>query len=311
MNFLYTLIRFAVIGMLLFFVGFFGGRELLLYIASAQVVTDARIVAQPPRWKDQSPQCAQSSIEGQNFDGFQLRFLDDHSYALEVRCIGIAPAVKETKTLPFGVKKTTGTAGFFFDHVTQNFTGEITLVLWGQKKTIFVDENDAVAQVWGETQARSAVPVSACLAHGLRCCDPVQQAGVGEVVGEGVSDCPGQCYQSCQQRPLLLSFQTDPPGEYEQRRLRLPELSALVIFSYVVDDRESPVGKVTISYGDGTTAELTQSTGQFTKEFQCQTAPCRFAVTLEVEDQRGISLAQSRLLPFFIELGVPGSAVLH
>lgn len=303
MNFLITLIRLAVILMIVFFVGFFGSREVILYWASAQVAADARVLTIQQRWSEAADRCSRPLTEGQVFDAFQLRFLDDKTYAMEVRCLSLQPATRETKTLPLGVRKTTGSAGFFYNYVTQELTGEITLELWGQKKIVFAD-GDRARQVWGSTSLRTSLPASACRAHGLRCCDAVQEVGVGEVHSSGVTDCGATCYQSCRQRPILLSFQTDPPVDYEQRRLPIPATSGLVLFNFVFDDRESPMETVTLDFGDGTTQQITgKRNGQFSKEYTCPSGSCRFTAILRGVDQRGIESAETRLGTIIVELG--------
>lgn len=303
MNFLVTLIRFAVILMVVFFLGFFGGREIVLYWAAAQVAADVRILTIVQRWREAADQCSRPLAEGQVFDAFQLRFLDDRTYNMEVHCLSLQPAVRETKTLPPMVRKTTGSAGFYYNYVTQELSGEVTLELLGQKKIVFAN-GDRGQQSWGSTALRTSLPASVCKAHGLRCCDAVQEIGIGELHSGGVTDCAATCYQSCQQRPILLSLQTDPPVDYEQRRLPLQGTSALVLFNFVFDDRESPIEKVVIDHGDGTMQELAgKRNGQFSKEYSCPTANCRFAVRVWAVDQRGIESADTRLGRISVEFG--------
>lgn len=305
MNFLVTLIRFATILMIIFFVGFFGGREILLYAAASQVAADARLLTVTQRWQNQTAGCESNLIDGQTFDGFQLRFLSGQEYALEVHCLAKAPAQWQLKSLPFMVRKTTGSAGFFYNFVTQELTGELTLELWGQQKLVYAEEKRA-RQVWGRTGLRAAQPASVCAAHGLVCCDAVLETGDGEIQTAGVTDCPASCFPACLKRPLLLSFQTDPPGDYRERRLRIAERSALVLFNFVFDDREAPLEKVAIDFGDGTSQEIAgMRNGQFSKEYICPGATCSYVVRLRATDSRGIESPQRRDDTLTVELGVP------
>jgi hypothetical protein len=231
--------------------------------------------------------------------------LDERTYSLEVHCLATGPVERETKSLPFMVRKTTGSAGFFYNYVTQELTGELTIELWGQKKLVFAEGAQA-RQVWGSTDLRAAQPESVCAAHGFKCCDAVLETGADELFSGGVTDCPASCYPACMKRPLLLSFQTDPPADYEQRRLRMAETSALVLFNFVYDDRESPLSTVTIDYGDGTKEEIAgKRNGQFSKEFACPAAACSFSVRVSAVDERGIESASRRDDTILVELGVP------
>ncbi len=303
MNFLITLIRLAVVLMMVFFVVFFGGREIILYWASAQVITDVRTLTIPQRWREAATLCSQEFSEGQSYDGFQLRFLNDRDYNLEVHCLSTAPGLQASRKLPGWVKKTTGSAGFFYNYVDQQLAGEITLELWGQRKLVFA-EGDRANQVWGISNLRANLPASVCQAHGLRCCDPVQEVGKGDLQSGGVTDCPASCYTSCQQRPLLLSFQTDPPLDYEQRQINLSGNTALVLFNFVFDDRAAALDQVTIDYGDGTTEVLSgKRNGQFSKEYACATPPCLYQVKLIARDVDGNAAAASRIDRLTIELG--------
>ncbi len=175
-------------------------------------------------------------VSGATLDGFQLRFLIIENTCWRYIVWRASPVEWQRKSLPPLVKKTTGSAGFFYNFTSQDITGELTIELWGHQKLVYA-EGKRTCQIWGSTQLRAAKPASVCAAHGLFCCDAELEVGDGELNSRGVTDCPGRCYQACLQRPLLLSLQTDPFADYEQHRLRIAETSAVVLFNFVYDDR--------------------------------------------------------------------------
>lgn len=298
LKFLFSLLAFAVLG-------FFSAREIILYLASQQLVSDVRFITQPSRWDQLVTLCSPNEVNVAEtpFDGFQVRFLSANEYRIETHCLNGTPAPLRTMKFRYGVKKTTGSAGFFYDFANKNLTGEVTLEFLGQKRIVF-SENALPGQNWGSTQLRSGVPASVCAAHGAVCCDAVHEVGQGEALQSGVTDCSARCYSSCLKRPILLSFNSDPVAEHEARQIIVPQLEASIIFSYLFDDVQSPVNAVRIEFGDGTSQDLKTHNGQISKEYRCATAPCVYRAKILGTDERGISSAQTRLSEIEIILGL-------
>lgn len=304
MSFLSLFFRWVVLLIVVSTIGFFGARELLLFAASQQVAQDARLVSQTSRWKEQVNGCSGGLVTETPYDGFQLRFTSPTTYNMEVHCLSAAPAVWQNKQLPYGVTKTTGSAGFYYDFVNKTLSGELTLELWGQKRLVYVD-GEKTGHNWGQSLLRAQLPASVCASHGLVCCDSTLQIGQDEPLSAGVTDCPGQCFQSCQQRPVLLSFQADPFMEYETREVPVYGDNTLVLMMYVFDGQESPVKRVVIDFGDGTQQEFTTPTGQAQKTYACAQKPCRYTATIFAEDERGIVSAQTRISTMTVIIGAP------
>lgn len=304
MSFLSVFFRFLLLFIIIGVGGFFGARELLLYTASQQVANDARELTRQSVWKELVSRCEAQIVTEAPFNGFQLRFTSPTAYNLEASCTSALPAVWKSKKLAYGVKKTTGSAGFYFDFESKLLSGEVTLELWGQKRVVYGD-SEGTGQSWGSTELRASRPASVCVAHGGQCCDAQQQIGEGDALVDGVTDCSGQCFASCLQRPVLLSFQTDPFTENETREVNLPGTSGLVLFSYVFDDSDAPIKKVTIDFGDGTKEEKTTRNAQVTKTYECAQVPCRYTVTIVAEDTRGIDSSLTRLSQLVVVVGAP------
>ncbi len=294
MTFLLTFFKILFLFLLVGFVGMLGTREALLYFAGQQLVSDVRTLTQPSQWDKMTPLCESTNPAEIPFDGFQLRFVSDTSYKVEVHCLTSLAGEYKTGKLPYQVKKTTGSPGFFYDFASRNLVGEVTLELWGQRRIVFAD-NARPSQSWGKTTLQSSVPASVCAAHGFGCCDAVQEIGVGDAIRDGVTDCPGGCFASCQKRPLLLSFNSDPQVKHETRQAIVPAQQGSVIFTFLFDDSESSLGKAVIDFGDGTSQEVTTRNGQVTKDYQCSQARCVFTARVMGTDVRGIESAQTRL----------------
>lgn len=290
--------------------GLVGGllvRETLLFVAAHNVARQAQRLTQSTRWNEHLRECQSGAAVTSElpFRGVQVRFLDDTTYVVEIDCLGRAPFEVERFGLPPGVRKTTGSAGFYYDLANRTLSGELTLRLWRQQRLVYATDLQ-VAQQWGSTVVRSDVPISQCAAHGLKCCSPVEYQGVGDPMIGGVLDCPGSCFGSCLSRPILLSFQTDPPADAVSRIVELSGQENLVFFGYTFDSSEASIDTVTIDYGDGTQETSAGMTGRFEKEYQCLSRqPCQFTVTLSATDSRGILAAPTRLSTLTVVLN-PG-----
>lgn len=302
MNFLTTFIRLLIVVLLLGGTVFFGGREIWLLLAGEQIISDAHTLTRPTQWEKYLEGCSSSLITGSSpFAGFQLRFVDQEKYVLEVDCVAQQPVVKESISLLQGVKKTKGSAGFYYDFQSKEFLGEVQIEFLGRSRVVYVD-GENVKQTWGTTQYIVSKPASACQAFGYTCCDAENQQGVGEEISAGVVDCSQNCFSSCLQRPLLLSFQSDPAGDYQERIVRLNGTSALVIFSFAFDESAAAIDTVTLDYGDGTQQSYEQASSLSPKEYSCLSGKCTFVATIQATDNRGVSSPTTRLSTITVEL---------
>lgn len=273
------------------------GRELLLFAAAQGVARTAQQLTQVNRWQPYFSQCQARVLTDSSspVTSVQLRFLNDKEYVVEVGCVGQQAVEVDRFTLPWGVTKTKGSAGFYYDLQEKTLSGELSLSLFRQSRIVYVDGAKA-GQQWGVTDLRAGVPASQCTGHGLKCCPSDEAEGVGLPQIDGVLDCPGSCFDSCLRRPVLLSFQSDPSISLSTREISLEGSSQLVLFAYTYDDEESDIQSVTIDYGDGTVDTLVTTRGEFQKEFTCNgSAPCRYTVLLQAVDVRGVVSAATRL----------------
>jgi hypothetical protein len=301
MNFLRTFFIILLLGLGLAVGGLFLGREVVLYMAASQVARDAQAITQLGSYQKALTHCLQGGIGQTIYDGTQLRFTDDRHYVLEIRCMTAEPWQWQTGALPWGVIKTVGTAGFRYDSEQRVVSGEITVQWLNESKTVrFV--NGQAQQRWGASTVNAPVVASSCRAYGQQCCDATQTVGQGTEVSEGVTDCPGSCFSTCQRRPLLVSFQSDPPADYATRVVPVTGSSALVLFSYAFDEGAQPLQTVTITYGDGTQDQLTAAAGQVSKQYTCNRFPCRYTVSVAASDAGGVAAVNNRLSTLIVEM---------
>lgn len=296
MRFLALFFRYLSILVLVGGLGVLLGREVLLFWAAEQIARDARSLILGGRWNETATRCqAAPGVSGTNgVLGNQVRFLDGQQYALEVKCLFGDPAVKSVQTLPRFVTKTTGSAGFFANTTDQLITGEVTITVLNRSRIVYAD-GDRVSHTWGVTTTRSQTPESVCTGHGLSCCNDYEQQGEGEVMSLGVTDCPGNCYPRCLQRPVLLAFQSDPFTNHESRRTEVSGAQALVLFSYTYDDTYAAIDQVTIDFGDGQKQTINAAMQQVSKTYTCQQAQCEYVVTVSAVDVRGVQSKPTRL----------------
>ena len=288
-NFFKWLLTLVLIGV----VGFFVFREAMLFIAENQIRRELRLLQRTNTWSEVGQRCWMEEEVGAT--QLQLRFLNDQEYVLEVSCENFQYFPwSEVKSLPWEVKKTTGSAGFWVDVDSREVQGEITLELLNQAKKI-TGEGKTISSSWGKSDLLSTNLVSSCQAHGLTCCDPVTQAGQGELFSLAVNDCQESCYSSCLLRPNVLFFQTDPALDSVSRLTTVAKDNPVVIFSYAIQDTNVPLSEVEINFGDGTKETFTTLTGQVTKEFACSSSECRYYVTLKATDNRGVVSYDSRI----------------
>ena len=164
----------------------------------------------------------------------QIRFKNETEYNLEAVCSDFTskPVLKKEQKLPVFVKKIAGGSGFEF--IEDQEPQYITLSSLGRSLHLYLEDGEMRASYTKVPELDYAVgPKSSCSAFNYRCCNSEVQAGVGVNIS-AATDCPKSCYQTCQARPLILSFNARPVPS-EQRLVSVRKGQA-VTFTYVVSD---------------------------------------------------------------------------
>lgn len=288
MRFLRIFFKFLIIITLVSAATFFTVRELLLWWSGYSLGRQLTFLQRTNQWVEASNVCLEET--GEEAKRLQLRFIDSRHYQLEVACANEQyVSLKDELELPPLIEKTTGWPGFSVSLPDKRVSGEVTLQLGGRARTIQAREDELITRN-GRSEQSSSLLITSCEAHGLRCCDETYEVGQGQQMKNGVNDCNQSCFQSCQRRPNVLLFQTDPPLDVATRQLHLSKQNTFVLFNYAFEKTDRSLKQVTIDFGDGTSENLgLELIGSTTKEFQCDQAECRYQVSIKAIDESGIS----------------------
>lgn len=292
------IIKFLLGGLVFAAIGsaivFFAGREMLMVWSMAQMRTSISILKQI----DKNPrayalQCRQKgvTVETDVIDKLQLRFISDNEYVVEVVCaqFSLDPIIIERKTLPQFVTKLPGNTGIIWGDAPSG----VGLFVLGRERAVVVEEGEIFYTPIIEDFRYGVGPLSTCQAYGFECCHTDIQIGQGDQFN-GVSDCPDTCHSQCVNRPVVLSFTSDPFMDIKTR-ITTVQSGDQVTFSYVVDNNEEgQPAQVELVTGDGQSYNSDQSSGSFTHSYKCATGNCSYRAVLSLINSVGI---ESAVLP--------------
>ncbi|MCA9372533.1 hypothetical protein KC921_00370 [Candidatus Woesebacteria bacterium] len=233
----------------------------------------------------------------------QLRFINDNEYVIEVICdqYEFSPKVSGQKKLPMFARKLPGSSGFVFgtDGVWQislyavpkeyeSMFASIPLLhsLLYRTRTLTVEDGRLVTDA--TAQPDFASPATVCAGYGYQCCDQIQKVGLGTQLPG--TDCSETCFQACQQRPIVLSFNADPGFDRYQRLLQA-SAGDRVVFNFVLDTLLPEASRVTLLFGDGQTWMGDGTAETVEHQYSCNTSECRFNVEVQVVDAYGVQSA--------------------
>lgn len=218
----------------------------------------------------------------------QLRFTSPADFQTEVICDQFPndPIVVKKDTLPLFVTKLPEYSGVIWG---DNPSG-VLLELWGRQKSIGVFRQMVQS---GQFQPGQLQPITSCAGYSQVCCQAETQQGVG-TVNDQVTDCPRSCYTTCQARPVILSFTSDPFYDQTTRTVSIQSGDSLS-FAFVVSSTQKLPPKITVRYGDGQEETLTTFSGQAEHVYLCATHSCTYRATIAAEDQVGITSAVTPL----------------
>lgn len=213
---------------------------------------------------------------------YQLRFVDDTNYQVELLCSYIeeTPVLMRTGKLPFFVRKVAGSTGFYYSLSKREKSSVRLSAVWYLRSMLL----DGITVETSRETVQNVNPKSVCSGYGYTCCEQGVYAGVGDVYSN-VKDCPSTCYSACSPLPYVESFNADPYPE-DGSTIVMRGTSQQVIFSYAASSRGPKIAYVTINYGDGSHDQSTEKSGIFTHQFEC-TSSCRIPVTLTATDVTG------------------------
>lgn len=290
------------------FVGFFLGREVLLYWGENKVRTALReltITQRRGAFETQCNELGATPIGGEAAVTYQLRFISSSEYLVEAVCEGFAydPITIAQGALPQFVTKIPGTSGFMLDGMVRNgielevFALEIEAL---SKATnfdfTFLSRNKSIVAENGVVIKNSSVttvsegPVTSCPGYGYQCCNEVSHFGVGSKI-TGLPDCEQSCYARCATRPVLLSLNTNPLVDIQTRTLKA-EAGVPVEFTYVADFGDADSGTGILDFGDGKKSPISGLAGKVSHTYECPSGYCEYVASITLEDSWGVKSAQ-------------------
>jgi len=321
-----ALIAISVVGVIAFFIG----RELLLYTAVGQVRSAARELRSLGSDSGFTTTCLEYAglpPNGISLTKIQLRFVSDKEYVLEVVCQGTDSISKVFRqdSLPMLVTKVPGQSGIIGGQVDHG----VVLTIFGRSGVIYEDEDFILTSLqFGENPDLiiDQGPKTTCEGYGFQCCNEAYQAGVGNQIAEAL-DCPLSCYSQCDDRPVVLSFNSFPVEMSESRVVTINSGEEIEFF-YVVNDiqgdafaratiaadeaddlsweeklfriisqlsqsREDKdsLEVVVLNFGDGKSQELTDLQDTVLHTYTCSRSLCVYNATVQAVTKEGLTSA--------------------
>ncbi|MBU0978659.1 MAG: hypothetical protein ABIJ03_00500 [Patescibacteria group bacterium] len=312
MRVLALLIKLTVILVVLGLIMLFVGREIVLSMGLANISESVQALRNYQKRSIYYDVCTRKGsqvMEGTDFVTYQLRFTSSTDYVLEAICAQLEfdPVLIEKKSLPRFTSKKPGDSGLIMSR--DKVTGIQLVALNELAKSLdldFIAKHKAVAVnnmqlVYPQTdQLLDEGPISSCAGYGYVCCDNLTRQGIGEQI-TGLADCPDTCFSSCETRPSLLSFTTNPLFDPKTRKIKISQGSGLE-FHFVVDGGKSQSVLARINYGDGQTDAVTALDGKTSHRYVCPSAPCYYQAVIELEDDWGVKSIDSSITRINIEV---------
>jgi hypothetical protein len=310
MSFIKKFLKLLFLGIIVLGLVFLSANYLLLSIESNKLKADLDKARRLSRRPAHTTECQLENTNIQEFSikGYQVRFTNDFKYIVEAVC---SNAVKGTITvsegeLSYGVKKQSGYSGMFFGiEPVQNGQSSVVLSLGRLNRVIRYLDNRVITKNLADDQSADYGNIYAqttCSGWGYQCCDPVAQVGVGNQAPGFTLDCSNNCYSSCNSRPVVLFFNSDPPQDINTRAVTIRGNNQLVVFSHSVQSFNNLGVEVLIDFGDGESAQTTNLTDQLSHIYSCNQSLCVYQATLTLKDSQGLIGVENRLSSIVIRL---------
>lgn len=243
----------------------------------------------------ESPQSSENSVPL----AFQLRFLNDRAYAIEVVCTLIESSPIEIKrgTLPPLISKVPGSAGFSYP-LSQTEDVESAIRLRSINKEIGIKLSGETVSISENIQPIVQLyPRAECVSFGYQCCTDGSQAGKGDILRAPIADCAARCFASCTSLPFVELFNSDPPYTQEAREIEMTDTTLNVVFNYGVNPKT--IKNVHIDFGDGEQQDSNLPDGIFSHTYTCS-GPCTYTVFLSTTDAGNVSSVETSQSKIYI-----------
>lgn len=313
----------GTIALILIVVGL-AARELVLFISLRKVKDSLELVKEISEGQTKATDCMGRGSVSDNeglFHQTQLRFVSDNEYVIEVVCnqFPLSPIKVTSDSLFTLVKKEKGHSGIIWGVENPG----IQLFLLGRAGAVFAENGEVRLQVEPHQDGFHSGPISECVSFGYYCCNASSQSGVGDYK-KGVLDCPKACYESCEDRPLVLKFLTQPYYDQLTHQLKINS-GTEVTFNYTVSlsqgdafstsslsedanileqivyqtshlfnpsQSQDQQAEVIIDFGDGESSILRDLQGKATHVYTCNKTRCEYQAQLTAVNGQGVKSIQ-------------------
>lgn len=274
---------FAILAGLIFFVG----REILLFSSYTMLQREVERLRTALRSsKEYAITCRDAFASSQELyalAGVQLRFTNDRDYRVELVCTQREndPILLRSGSLMMFVRKLGGSSGLYLG-VGMPVNTALDLELWGRTYEVTVRDPGAAGQ-------KIIYPTASCTGWGYQCCDPITQVPNGIPASGGVNDCRLSCYSACKNRPVVLSFRSDPQASIDTKTVVLKGAETDVAFTAIINNPDSMLEEVVLDFGDGERETFTTTQVATTHTYRCTQPSCTYAAKIMASDAEGLS----------------------
>lgn len=304
LSYLFSLFFIFLLGVV---VVFYVGREALLWwtvYTFKNSIKSVQIAAQGTY----DAQCNQRLGTGGLSATLQIRFLSSREYVLEAACdqFANAPILIETGELGMFMSKRPGSSGIIvgaessfvelvaFEKEAQVIKKILPIPLFfiERSRVVGIENMRIVSRALAPGEHLQQGPVTSCEGYGYQCCSLASEKGVGEQI-TGLSDCKESCFSSCVNRPVVLSFNTNPVLDMRTRQVMISSGGG-VEFSYVSDGDATDSIQAILDFGDSTQpGAINGEDGTLSHVYTCMSSPCTYTAKLKLIDKWNIESAPS------------------
>jgi hypothetical protein len=324
------------------FFGSFAAKQILLSAALRQVKADVKFLSKFSTASDLIRDCLEYGTSFSDEGPLvrtQIRFTSGGNYVLESVCEAEESlrSVIKKKSLPPLVRISKGQSGIIQGQDAQG----IELSIFNKFGAIYVDDGITFTTTKNTDDLNIVFndgPPTVCGGYGYSCCGDGFQTGQ-DFQQVNALDCPKSCYSSCTEKPVVLSFNSEPAASSDSRIVFLNSAD-FIEFVYTISDVKGDVfaqenlfseeqeslgwddkllevlekyskkdnqidmvEKVIINFGDGNSEELVDLRGRTEHTYFCNNrTTCIYNVTLQAITRSGIMSAQGSLSKMQIQV---------
>ncbi|MBD3279722.1 MAG: hypothetical protein GF390_03355 [Candidatus Pacebacteria bacterium] len=304
-------------------------REALLFIAVEKVKSDVRLLRQIQLKGEYTTECVRRGTVAVNQESAtttQLRFTNNQDYLIEVLCnqFSLDPIVVKTESLPPMVSKAAGQGGIVWG---EDLSG-IRLEIAGREGAVWLDQAQVYSSLTHTEGDLGVQPFTSCVGMGYQCCNSDFMQGMGKQI-TGVNDCDKTCFEQCLDRPLVLSFASQPfvdpktrivnirsgeqlsfsytlsstqqdafAGRLTEENDNLLFKTMLLLQALIKQENITPEDlplEVSLSFGDGQVETFSTLQGSANHVYTCSSGSCSYTAQIKATDLKGVSSANSEI----------------